>query len=64
MGFFRAFVPHQLVWVPFNGIFMWALGRCKQFEVDNGVEQTYMIGVGNTFCARPSPPRAEPHRRH
>jgi hypothetical protein len=51
MGFFRAFVPHQLVWVPFNGIFMWALGRCKQFEVDNGVEQTYMIGVGNTFCA-------------
>ena len=48
MGFFRAFVPHQLVWVPFNGIFMWALGRCKQ--VGDG-EQTYIRGVGNTFCA-------------
>ena len=48
MGFFRAFAPHQLVWVPFNGIFMWALGRCKQ--VGDG-EQTYIRGVGNTFCA-------------
>jgi hypothetical protein len=52
-GFFRAFVPHQLVWVPFNGLFLMGLGKCKQFE--NEVLQVdssgYAIGVANTFLS-------------
>ena len=41
-----AFVPHS-VGMPFNGIFMWALGRCKQ--VGDG-ERTYIRGVGTRLA--------------
>ena len=51
-GFYRAFLPHQLVWVPFNGLFFAALGRCKEAEDALGVESSgYAIGVANTFAS-------------
>ena len=51
-GFYRAFLPHQLVWVPFNGLFFAALGRCKDAEDALGVESSgYAIGVANTFAS-------------
>ena len=51
-GFYRAFLPHQLVWVPFNGLFFAALGRCKEAEDALGVDSSgYAIGVANTFAS-------------
>lgn len=51
-GFFRAFVPHQLVWVPFNGIFFAALGKCNDLEKAAGIDtRSYALGVFNTFAS-------------
>jgi hypothetical protein len=51
-GFYRAYVPHQIVWVPFNGIFFTALGRVKAAEEAAGVDPSrYAVAVGNTFVA-------------
>ncbi|EOD33103.1 hypothetical protein EMIHUDRAFT_460467 [Emiliania huxleyi CCMP1516] len=52
-GFYRAFLPHQLVWVPFNGIFFAALGKLKEAEAALGVktEERYLLGVANTFAS-------------
>ena len=51
-GFFRAFLPHQLVWVPFNGIFFAALGKVKQLQESLGLDaETYAQNVGRTFAA-------------
>ena len=46
-----AFVPHQVVWIPFNGIFFVALGQCKAAEEAAGIEQGYAVGVANTFVS-------------
>ena len=51
-GFYRAFMPHQMVWVPFNGLFFTFLGKIKEAEVSNGVDpNAYALGVLNTFAA-------------
>ena len=50
-GLYRAFVPHQVVWIPFNGIFFVALGQCKAAEEAAGIEQGYAVGVANTFVS-------------
>jgi len=52
-GFFRAFLPHQLVWVPFNGLFFTFLGKCKQIEDEyTSIDSSgYAIGVANTFLS-------------
>eukprot|EP00808_Paulinella_micropora_P013018 g66227.t1 len=53
-GFYRAYVPHQVVWVPFNGIFFSALGEIQSFEAKLGVKDIsahYGLGVCNTFLA-------------
>ena len=51
-GFYRAFVPHQLVWVPFNGLFFTFLGKINEVEKANGVDSSsYLMGVFNTFLA-------------
>ena len=31
-GFYRAFLPHQMVWVPFNGLFFTFLGKINEVE--------------------------------
>ena len=53
-------MPHQVVWIPFNGIFFVALGQCKAAEEAAGIEQGYAVGVANTFCQPPSlqPPQS------
>ena len=51
MGFYRAYLPHQFVWVPFNGIFFALLGKLHAVEESSGVPQSYMVGVFNTFVA-------------
>jgi len=50
-GFYRAFLPHQLVWVPFNGIFFASLGKVQELEASAGIAQSYLLGVFNTFVA-------------
>ena len=51
-GFYRAFLPHQLVWVPFNGLFFAALGKIKEVETAVGIDASgYAMGVANTFAA-------------
>ena len=51
-GFYRAFIPHQLVWVPFNGLFFAALGKCNEVEKEAGIDtNNYALGVANTFVA-------------
>eukprot|EP00457_Paulinella_chromatophora_P009797 gb/GEZN01009871.1/.p1 GENE.gb/GEZN01009871.1/~~gb/GEZN01009871.1/.p1 ORF type:complete len:296 (-),score=21.21 gb/GEZN01009871.1/:41-928(-) len=52
-GFYRAYIPHQIVWIPFNGLFFTALGRIKAFEDKQlGMDTTrYSVGLGNTFLA-------------
>lgn len=52
MGFYRAYWPHQLVWVPFNGLFFTFLGQCRSAEEGLGIQPDgYLVGVGNTFVA-------------
>lgn len=51
-GFFRAFLPHQMVWVPFNGLFFAALGKCKDAEAALGIDSSsYGVNVANTFMS-------------
>tara|TARA_B110001452_G_C15203723_1_gene417612 strand:+ start:328 stop:1224 length:897 start_codon:yes stop_codon:yes gene_type:complete len=51
-GFYRAFFPHQLVWVPFNGIFFASLGKLNEAEAAAGVNTSnYLLGVFNTFVS-------------
>ena len=50
-GFYRAYVPHQLVWIPYNGLFFSMLGKVTEFEASRGIDTgSYWLGVGNTFC--------------
>ena len=51
MGFYRAYIPHQFVWVPFNGLFFAFLGQVQAAEKNFGMEQSYLLGVVNTFIA-------------
>jgi len=52
-GFYRAYVPHQFVWIPYNGLFFSLYGRLKALEASNGVESgSFAVGVANTaLCA-------------
>lgn len=50
-GFYRAYLPHQLVWIPYNGLFFSALGKVTEFEQSYGIDtSSYWLGVANTFC--------------
>ena len=54
MGFYRAYLPHQFVWVPFNGLFFTFLGKLQSFEESYaGIDssKSYLLGVANTFLA-------------
>ena len=51
-GFYRAFLPHQMVWIPFNGLFFSFLGMISDAEKNNGFEKpSYALNVINTFLA-------------
>lgn len=53
MGFYRAYVPHQFVWIPYNGLFFSFLGRLQAFEESKGIKQGgFLLGMVNTAaCA-------------
>uniref|UniRef100_A0A7S2HHE8 Mitochondrial carrier protein n=1 Tax=Alexandrium andersonii TaxID=327968 RepID=A0A7S2HHE8_9DINO len=56
-GFYRAYMPHQFVWIPYNGLFFALLGRLEAAEVEAGVSSgsdgaSFGLGVVNSgFCA-------------
>eukprot|EP00419_Tripos_fusus_P047519 CAMPEP_0172814576 /NCGR_PEP_ID=MMETSP1075-20121228/11304_1 /TAXON_ID=2916 /ORGANISM="Ceratium fusus, Strain PA161109" /LENGTH=297 /DNA_ID=CAMNT_0013654377 /DNA_START=40 /DNA_END=930 /DNA_ORIENTATION=+ len=52
-GFYRAFLPHQFVWIPYNGLFFALLGRLSLFEQEVGMPtNSFAVGVANTAaCA-------------
>ena len=53
-GFYRAFLPHQLVWVPFNGLFFAALGKCNAVEEAAGIDTSSCTNAGpNNSSLRP-----------
>lgn len=53
MGFYRAYVPHQFVWIPYNGFFFALLGRLQALEEANGIKSnSFLMGIVNTAsCA-------------
>lgn len=48
-GFYRAYWPHQMAWVPFNGSYWAIYGQLKGLTSD--WEQTNTLRLGNTFMA-------------
>mmetsp|Transcript_113361 Transcript_113361/g.293452 ORF Transcript_113361/g.293452 Transcript_113361/m.293452 type:complete len:301 (-) Transcript_113361:77-979(-) len=52
-GFYRAYVPHQFVWIPYNGIFFSLLGRLQDTQASFGLAQgSFGLGMLNTAaCA-------------
>ena len=52
-GFYRAYMPHQFVWIPFNGLFFTFLGQLSNFESGIGLDArtNYLLNVLNTFLA-------------
>lgn len=53
MGFYRAYVPHQFVWIPYNGLFFTFLGKLRAVENSYGVRQdSFAIESANAgVCA-------------
>ena len=48
-GFYRAYIPHQFVWIPYNGLFFAMLGKINDAEVALGVDNSsYAIGIANS----------------
>lgn len=48
-GFYRAYWPHQMAWVPFNGSYWAIYGQLK--DATSHMEQTNALRLGNTFTA-------------
>eukprot|EP00746_Dinoflagellata_sp_MGD_P151191 gnl/MRDRNA2_/MRDRNA2_82848_c0_seq2.p1 gnl/MRDRNA2_/MRDRNA2_82848_c0~~gnl/MRDRNA2_/MRDRNA2_82848_c0_seq2.p1 ORF type:complete len:297 (+),score=62.58 gnl/MRDRNA2_/MRDRNA2_82848_c0_seq2:101-991(+) len=53
MGFYRAYVPHQFVWIPYNGLFFAFYGRMQALEESYGIKQDgFALSACNTaVCA-------------
>ena len=48
-GFYRAYIPHQFVWIPYNGLFFAMLGKINDAEVALGVDNSsYAVGIANS----------------
>mmetsp|Transcript_7922 Transcript_7922/g.24580 ORF Transcript_7922/g.24580 Transcript_7922/m.24580 type:complete len:288 (+) Transcript_7922:116-979(+) len=48
-GFYRAYVPHQFVWIPYNGLFFTFLGRLEALEAQAGLSTAnFGLGVVNS----------------
>lgn len=39
-GFYRAYMPHQVVWIPYNGLFFALYGKLQAVETSHGVHQS------------------------
>jgi len=52
-GFYRAYLPHQCVWIPYNGLFFTMLGQMQQAEDSAGINRSGLaLGMLNTsICA-------------
>mmetsp|Transcript_33620 Transcript_33620/g.106743 ORF Transcript_33620/g.106743 Transcript_33620/m.106743 type:complete len:289 (-) Transcript_33620:99-965(-) len=52
-GFYRAYVPHQFVWIPYNGLFFALLGKLEALEARAGLPRDALaLGVANSaVCA-------------
>jgi hypothetical protein len=52
-GFYRAYVPHQFVWIPYNGLFFALYGKVQALELSYGIKQDgFLISAANTAaCA-------------
>ena len=51
-GFYRAYMPHQFVWIPFNGLMLTFLGKGKEAGDAAGFSTaTLSFGVVNTLCS-------------
>ena len=51
-GFYRAYIPHQFVWIPYNGMFFALLGKLVEEERAHGIDASlYGVGVFNTACS-------------
>jgi len=48
-GFYRAYWPHQMAWVPFNGSYWAIYGQLK--DRTSHLEQTTALRLGNTFMS-------------
>lgn len=47
-GFYRAYIPHQFVWIPYNGLFFSIYGRIQQLQERQGMEKSFVFDVANT----------------
>jgi len=52
-GFYRAYMPHQFVWIPYNGLFFALLGRLEAVEKASGLpSSSFGLGMANSAaCA-------------
>ena len=51
-GFYRAYLPHQIVWIPFNGLMMTFMGRGRDMGTAIGADTSSVgFGVLNTFIS-------------
>lgn len=51
-GFYRAYLPHQYVWIPFNGLMLTFLGQGKEAGAGMGLDTSSIgFGVANTFTS-------------
>lgn len=51
-GFYRAYLPHQFVWIPYNGLFFALLGRLQDYEARLGLpREGFAVDVANSASA-------------
>ena len=52
VGFYRAYLPHQFVWIPFNGLMLTFLGKGKEAGERAGMDtSSVLFGLMNTFTS-------------
>merc|ERR1711924_530221 len=50
MGFYRAYIPHQFVWIPYNGLFFALLGQLRAAQSSLGMEKR-SFAIETVNCA-------------
>eukprot|EP00747_Dinoflagellata_sp_TGD_P093954 gnl/TRDRNA2_/TRDRNA2_165934_c0_seq3.p2 gnl/TRDRNA2_/TRDRNA2_165934_c0~~gnl/TRDRNA2_/TRDRNA2_165934_c0_seq3.p2 ORF type:complete len:140 (+),score=21.26 gnl/TRDRNA2_/TRDRNA2_165934_c0_seq3:58-477(+) len=53
MGFYRAYIPHQFVWIPYNGLFFVLYGKMQALQESYGIEQGGLLlsAISSGSCA-------------
>eukprot|EP00931_Biecheleriopsis_adriatica_P104570 TRINITY_DN79232_c0_g1_i1.p1 TRINITY_DN79232_c0_g1~~TRINITY_DN79232_c0_g1_i1.p1 ORF type:complete len:297 (-),score=29.87 TRINITY_DN79232_c0_g1_i1:42-932(-) len=48
LGFYRAYIPHQILWIPYNGFFFSIYGQLQHFQERQGMEKRFALDIANT----------------